>query len=343
MKRLAIVFTLILALLLASSAFGQSDLYIRNGIFTRSLDGRGGIPFWWDGFVYGAYVGTSRDCIYWNYTGTGHYILNLNGDGSPVFTVDKTGAVYAAGGISASIGLPDTDSSNYMVLTWNEDDSSDRVLNFVLGSGDRTLTLNENLAVGDGYDVTITAEDAATAIVLDNANFEVENGNATQRDMKFTVGTDANAALSVEGTSGAVNQDVTSDGSPTFTGLSLTNNITGEIKHLRFTLVDPNGVQAKDNEVCIWLVTDAAITISKITVALDAAGNDIAGDLKYADAFIGLANPVVINDFDTTSGVRVDTSISIGAVPSGKCIYISFDASPNAAITQVAFDIEYSY
>ena len=90
-------------------------------------------------------------------------------------------------------------------------------------------------------------------------------------------------------------------------------------------------------------MTDAALTISKITVTLDASGNEVAGDLKYADAFISLANPVVINDFDTTSGVRVDDSITNGSVPSGKCIYISFDSAPSANITQMCMDIEYSY
>lgn len=114
-------------------------------------------------------------------------------------------------------------------------------------------------------------------------------------------------------------------------------------QHLRFNIFNPFAVQADDSEVCIWPVVDADLTISKITLTLNASGNEVLGDIKYADAFIGLANPVVINDFDTTSGVRVDTSITVGAVPAGKCIYVSFDSQPNVAITQMCVDITYKY
>lgn len=115
------------------------------------------------------------------------------------------------------------------------------------------------------------------------------------------------------------------------------------IKHLIFTIWNPNAVQADDNEICLWPEVDADLTINKITVTLDGAGNEIAGDLKYADTFIGLANPVVINVFDTSSGVLEDDSITSGAVAAGKCIYLAFDSAPNVAITQACFDIEYSY
>ncbi len=124
--------------------------------------------------------------------------------------------------------------------------------------------------------------------------------------------------------------------------LGVTATVVHE-KHLIFNIWNPNAVQADDNEICIWPVVDDALTISKITVTLDASGNEIAGDLKYADTFIGLANPVVINTFDTTSGVLADDSITSGAVASGKAIYLSFDSAPSADITQACFDIEYSY
>lgn len=114
-------------------------------------------------------------------------------------------------------------------------------------------------------------------------------------------------------------------------------------KHMIFTVWDPNSVQSDDNEICLWPEVDDDLTVSKITVTLDASGNEIAGDLKYADAFIGLANPVVINAFDTTSGILEDDSITSGSVAAGKAIYLSFDFAPDAAITQAAFDIEWSY
>ena len=53
-------------------------------------------------------------------------------------------------------------------------------------AGATTLTFEEDFTIGNGYNVSITAEDAASAVVLDNANFEVENTDATQRALKFT-------------------------------------------------------------------------------------------------------------------------------------------------------------
>jgi hypothetical protein len=114
-------------------------------------------------------------------------------------------------------------------------------------------------------------------------------------------------------------------------------------KHLIFNIPKPGVQQASDNELCLVPSISAAVTITKITVTLNAAANEVAGDLKYADAFIGLANAVVINDFDTTSGVREDDSITSGSVAAGKCIYLSFDSAPNAAITQMCVDIALTY
>ena len=120
------------------------------------------------------------------------------------------------------------------------------------------------------------------------------------------------------------------------------NDPTGT-KHMIFTVWNPNAVQDFNNEVPIWKATDAALTISALAISLDASANEVAGDLKYADALIGLANPVVINPFDTTSGVLVDTSITVGAVPSGKALYLSFDSLPDAAIKYINVDITFTY
>lgn len=126
--------------------------------------------------------------------------------------------------------------------------------------------------------------------------------------------------------------------------LASTSNMPGNPKHLRFTIMQPLEAQTEDNEICIVPATDAAITISKIEVTLDSSSNQIAGDFKFADTFIGLANATVIEAFDTTSGVLSDASISGDAtVPAGKCLYISFDSAPNTAIKQANFDITYSY
>lgn len=139
-------------------------------------------------------------------------------------------------------------------------------------------------------------------------------------------------------------------GSASGTPLAVFNQapvIEGNIKtmpqHIRFNVFNPNVVYDDDTQVCIWPVTPAALTVTKITVTLDASGNEVAGDLKYADTFIGLASATVINDFDTTSGVREDTSITSATVATGKAVYIEFDSQPSAVITQMVVDVQYDY
>ena len=99
---------------------------------------------------------------------------------------------------SAKLIILDTDGSNELQLKWNENDSSDRTLNFKVNSGDRTLDLSENFTLANGQNLTITVEDADSAVVLDNVNFEVENTNGTQRTIKITSAKAGNTTLTLE-------------------------------------------------------------------------------------------------------------------------------------------------
>jgi len=118
----------------------------------------------------------------------------------------------------------------------------------------------------------------------------------------------------------------------------------GHRRHFRLTILDPHSAYDIDHEFCIVPKTDAALTITNLEVTCDAdPDTEVAGDLKYADSFIGLANATLINDFDTASGVRSDSSISSGSVAAGKCIYIVFDSQPAEAIKQISFDISFDY
>ena len=114
-------------------------------------------------------------------------------------------------------------------------------------------------------------------------------------------------------------------------------------RHLRFTIVDPLSAQVKSSVICLVPKLDVAITITNLEVTLDAITNEVVGDIKWADAFIGLAGATIINDFDTTSGVRSDSSITSGAVAVGKSIYLSFDTAPSSAIKIMNVDLTYHY
>jgi len=115
--------------------------------------------------------------------------------------------------------------------------------------------------------------------------------------------------------------------------------------HMTFNLWNPNAMYDNDTQVCVWPTTPAALTITKITVTCDAdPDTELEFDLKWADAFIGLANAAVIDEIDTTSGT---TSIAAGFddadVASGKCIYIEFQADPDSGIKQVCVDVTFDW
>lgn len=124
------------------------------------------------------------------------------------------------------------------------------------------------------------------------------------------------------------------------------DNILSPIPHhFTGTVIDPDGVYAIDHEICILESTSAAITITSIKITCDAdPGTELNIDLKWADAFIGMASAAFIDVCDTTSGT---TSIAAGfddaTIASGKCIYWSFGAEPDAAMTQFSFDITWDY
>lgn len=156
----------------------------------------------------------------------------------------------------------------------------------------------------------------------------------------------ARMELSVTDDTGTLNNDqvvLNSDGTTSVSTLSSANNLQGVPQHMKPNIFDPLAVQGADTQVCFWLETDADLTITNIKITLDAAGNEVAGDLMYADAFIGFANPVVINICDTTSGVIDDSAMGTAAVPAGKCIYFQFDSAPHDDITQMSWDVTWDY
>lgn len=250
-----------------------------------------------------------------------------------------TGTMTVTGTLLAdTLKINDSDDSNRLQFIWNEDAAADYNLNFLVGGGSRSLTLNENFSIGNGFDVQITSEDTANDITLDeisvefesegtsetifkisngvnenralvfsddfnvtagfpftveasdgagtvlldnkvsleiegegtnarafkisnavdearalifnddvtfsagstqtyvaednnasvtwdNANFEVENANATQRLFKLVVGTDAATTVTAEGTGAVISQDTTTDAQPTFEGVQITDDI----------------------------------------------------------------------------------------------------------------------
>ena len=281
-----------------------------------------------------------------------------------LFRVNAIGEVLALWGIRFGIGTATMYQSADNYISFSETSAGDR-FEIYLDSTDLTLLWSDGVLnlrnLEDGVDaiVEIEGKDAGEKGILrvmsdgDDKYIELYHDDtdaqivSSSGDLIITpTGDDllVDAGLTVGSSTEAGDNNLRVEGTSTLVGvIENASNIKSNPKHLIFNVFNPSGVQSDDTQVCIWPETDANLTVTKITVTLDAAGNEVAGDLKYADTFIGLANPVVINVFDTTSGVLEDSSITSGSVAAGKAIYIQFDSAPNAAITQMCIDVVYDY
>jgi len=110
---------------------------------------------------------------------------------------------------NTGLKILDTDSSHSINIKWNENDSANRTFNLAVAGADRTLTLNENLTIGDGYNVTITALGQANVLTL-NEGLTIGDGNSGT--ITFSA---ASKVLTVENTTN-VNQDLTTDAAVQF-------------------------------------------------------------------------------------------------------------------------------
>jgi hypothetical protein len=74
---------------------------------------------------------------------------------------------------------------------------------------------------------------------------------------------------------------------------------------------------------------------------------EIDANLKYADSWHGLANPVTVDAIDTTNGASsedTDANINSGsAIPNGKRLYLEFDADPEGTCTTMIFSLRFHY
>lgn len=270
-----------------------------------------------------------------------------DGAAAEKFSISETGVVAASGTITAVgsfiIGSADMAEADLEKLDGITDGTAAANKALVLDASLNIATINSLTAttlVGALTGNADTATVGTTVTITDN------EATAENNPIVFVAGADPDGGslgLETDGTT----YYTPSTGTITATGfagaVTTTTLIKSEPKHMVFNIINPLATQTEDNEICLWPAVPAALTVTKIQVTLDAAANEVAGDLKWADAFIGLAGATVINVFDTSSGVLVDATITAGTVASGKCLYIAFDSAPNTAIKQMCVDITYDY
>ena len=172
MKRLlGFILIALLLTIMVLPAIGQTDARFRDAFILRKLEGRGGIPLYWDGFIYGQYAGTTRDCIFYNYTGSGQYLMRLQGDGVNVLTIDKSGNIVTSGTLSPSLA-----SGNIIV------GNAANVGTSVEMTGDVTIT-NAGVATVVMTDFIPVADFSPTGDETENVVTTTRSADGTNRRM----------------------------------------------------------------------------------------------------------------------------------------------------------------
>ncbi len=148
------------------------------------------------------YDGTDWYCDVGGGAGGGD-ATTLNGLDSSQFLRSDTSDSFSSGTLSINDGtildvagvlkLTDTDDSHRVSVIWNENDVANRVLNLALGAGDRSLILNNDFSIGAGYGGTLTYSAASKTLVVEADS--------------------------------TINQDLTTDASVGFAGLTLTGKL----------------------------------------------------------------------------------------------------------------------
>jgi hypothetical protein len=194
--------------------------------------------------------------------------------------------------------LYDTNKSHTLSVKWNENDTGDRVLNLLVAGGDRSLTLNESLVVGDGEDGTITFSVAskvltiaesltiqtasATAVGLSELATDAETVTGTATD-RVTTPANVTAKMAAPGAIGGTTPAA-------ITGTTITG--TGVMT------VSPDGTNEvfQVNDGTIDFTDGNAGTTGTLTIASD-------GDLTYNKNIYGgnAAGPAIINEAATTT------------------------------------------
>ena len=185
----------------------------------------------------------------------------------------------------------------------------------------RTITLNENFTIGGGSDVTITAEDAAGAIVLDNINFEVEDAVGSGNTIKI-----------VNATSDASRTITLSEDLTIIDGQNVELHASGGEK-AQLAIDTQNAERTLDMSANLT-VTDVSTINQNVSTTGDPTFDDVVADkLEVNESFTYDAFQTATGDGDTTIdwGLGNNMYFTFGASNE----IIRFTAPPGSAVVRM--------
>lgn len=242
--------------------------------------------------------------------------------------------VFLSAAVAGSLTATAPSAPNYVVEVGYVIDAS--------ANGDLLVSTGKSKMLNSLGDVLISGPTTGDILVYDGTAW-ADSNSLTAASPNFT-GTMTADSAQFDGNVDMDSLDV--NGAANF-GSNITVNgktITGD-EYWIFDIFSPNLVYDDDTQISIDPRTSAALTVTRIDVTLDAdPTTELEYSIKFADAFIGLANATIIEDTATVAGVTTVTSITGDAtVPTNKAIYIQFEADPDANITQVSVKVTWDY
>ena len=263
-------------------------------------------------------------------TATGFYIYYLNAssgaaESSPdvISPDDNAGNKRWILQASTKFYIPDTDSSNKLQLKWNEDDATNRVLNFKVNTGNRTLDLAEDLTVLDGAAIKFYAASLASlslpasgsVATLSKVTIDIDGGSIDGTPIGAATKATGNFSyVDIDG--GVINASVATIGTVDINGGTIDDTVIGASTKAtgNFSYVDIN-----DGTANIAIATLGTATITTVDIN---GGTINASNATIADAVLTTAD---ING-GTVDGVEINDSV-IGAATkaTGNFSYVDID------------------
>lgn len=255
---------------------------------------------------------------------------NSGVDNDLLFQVSAYGKVTMFGGVELVFGSTiHQPSDNSVVFTENSD-------SFTMYYGGTDC----DFIWSDGALNLRNAEDGTDAIV------EIEGKDAGEKGILRVLsdGDDKYIELYHDDTDAIISSSSGSINLASQT-LNMPKRTKNDDRFYTFNLFNPNSLYDTDTQVCFEPNLPAAITITEVTVTCDAdPATELDIDLKWANAFIGLASATLIEPIDTTNGTTdIDSNFDDATVAAGKCLYVEFGADPISAIKQAIVKVRYDY
>ena len=243
------------------------------------------------------------------------------------------------------VRLWDTNTTDFLTLTWNENDTSARVLNFLVSAGNRSLTLSGDLTVESAslinQDLTTDSATGQLAGLALTGNLTLAANSITGTSVDINNAElqqiSAIGATTISGTQwgylGASDQGFATSSSPTYVTVKLSGLTDGYVPYhvadatgLANSVIYTDGTDIDITTGQLWISTDSEPLIfgaaaTDYTIqwdGSDAVHTVVAGEFTFTGGGITEVGGVLKENLLTNSGFGVwsqsDTNKGLGAM-----------------------------